>query len=151
MRRQEKAVLERSEIDAILRRATVVFISMCDHDRPYVVPMDFGYDGVCLYLHSAREGRKVEILRKNPRVCFAAAPDHEIVPGKTACAWTARYRSVVGEGVARFCESAEEKRRGLDALMSRYAKGPFDYPDAALARTAVIKVEIMELSGKQSA
>ena len=150
MRRSERAITVRAEMDAILNRAEVVYLAMGEGGAPYVVPMNFGYDGTALYLHSAVEGRKIDILRRQPRVSFVATTDYRSVSAETACGWTARYRSVMGEGVAHLLESPEEKAKGLDILMAKFGVKPSPYPVTTLARLAVIKVDIHELSGKQN-
>ena len=150
MRRSERAITGRAELDAILHGAEVVYLAMTEGGVPYVVPMNFGYDGAALYLHSALEGRKIDILRCQPQVSFAVTADYRSVPADTACGWTARYRSVMGNGTARFLESPEEKALGLDILMAKFGVEPSPYAAATLARLTVIKVDIRELSGKQN-
>ena len=150
MRRTEREITERQLIDDILRRATVVYLAMADDGSPYVLPLYFGYDGTALYLHSALEGRKIEILRRNPRVSFAVHVDDAVIPGEVGCAWSARYRSVLGEGEVRFLEAPEERQYALDTLLGKFAEGPFTYHADVLARTAVLRVEIQRLSGKQA-
>jgi nitroimidazol reductase NimA-like FMN-containing flavoprotein (pyridoxamine 5'-phosphate oxidase superfamily) len=112
--------------------------------------LNFGYDGECLYFHSAREGRKMEVLRTNPNVCFEVDVDHELVPTDSACDWTARFRSVIGFGKARPVEDLEEKRRALDLLLGHYSDGDYEYTREALANVAVIRIAIEEITGKQS-
>jgi len=114
------------------------------------VPMNFGYDGSALYLHSATEGRKMSVLKRQPQVSFAVTADYAAIPAETSCGWSARYRCVMGEGVARLLESDEDKARGLDIIMVKFGVKPSSYPPATLARLVVIKVEICELSGKQA-
>ena len=150
MRRTERAIVDRKDLDAILYGAEVLYLAMSDGGVPYVVPMNFGYDGTALYLHSAVAGCKIDILKRQARVSFAVTADYEAIPAETSCGWTARYRSVMGEGTARFLESPEEKTQGLDILMAKFGVKPSVYPAATLARVVVIKVEIRELSGKQA-
>jgi len=59
-----------------------------------------------------------------------------------------RYRSVIGFGSAAFVEAPEDKRNSLDLIMRHYHQEPFAYPEATLKRTAIIKVEIEEMTGK---
>ena len=150
MRRTEREIKERREIDAILQRATVVYLGLNDDGMAYVVPMNFGYDGKSLYLHSAMEGRKIAVLKRHPAVSFVVAVDNAVVPGELGCKWSARYRSVMGEGDARFLTNREEKTRALDTVLGKFATGPFQYAPEVLARTAVIQVEIRSISGKQA-
>ena len=70
MRRQEREISDRAAIDAIIRACQVCRLGMVDGDLPYIVPMSFGYDGRALYFHCATQGRKLDVLRRRPRVCF---------------------------------------------------------------------------------
>jgi len=149
MRRSEREITNREEIDDILRRAPVVHVAMVDNGEPYVVPMHFGYDGKCLYLHSAPEGRKIDVLRRNPRVSFETFVDFEYVPATEACGWSTRYRSVIGAGAASFITAREEKIKALDTLMSKVTTGPFVYTEKGMAAVTIIKVTIETISGKK--
>ena len=150
MRRAEREIKDRKTIDEILRQATVCRLGLCEGGKPYVVPVNFGYDGDCLYFHSAPEGRKMEIMKSNPNVCFEVDVDHEIVPTDTACDWTARFRSVIGFGKAWPVEDPEEKRRALDVILGHYSDGPYEYVTDSLDKVAVIRVQIENITGKQS-
>ena len=70
MRKVEREIRDQAEILAIMNEALVCRLGFSDEGTPYVVPMNFGLGENCLYLHCAREGRKLDILRKNDRVCF---------------------------------------------------------------------------------
>ena len=75
MRRSDKEITERSEMDEILGRASICHLGLNDGGECYVVPVNYGYDGGCLYVHSAREGRKIDILRADKRVSFTVYAD----------------------------------------------------------------------------
>ena len=150
MRRSEREITDRAAIDAILARAQVLTLAMVDDDRPYVVPLHFGYDGTALYLHAALEGRKMAVLRRHPRVSFAVYVDDEVIPGEVGCAWSARYRSVLGDGTVCWLTTHDARMHALDTLLGKYAAGPFSYREDVLARTAVLRVDIDRISGKQA-
>ena len=150
MRRTEREIKSRAEIDAILKRAPVVRLAMVDGGEPYVVPLNFGYDGASLVCHSAVAGRKIEVLRRNPRVCFEVTVDETVVTGSIGCKSSAEYRCVIGYGTVRFIEGREEKIRALDTLMGKFAPGPFSYADEQLAKTTVFAVDIESVSGKKA-
>lgn len=152
MRRTEREITDRAELEAVLARATVVHLAMADQGRPYLVPLNFGYADGCLYLHGAREGRKMAILRRSPRVCFNVVTDDVIVPGSpsSACGFSTRYRSVTGEGRVEFIEDDASKREALDILMGHYSPGPFVYDPSVLARTCVFRVVIETMTGKKA-
>ena len=123
---------------------------MTDGDQPYVVPLSFGFGDRALYFHSTSQGRKVEILKRNPRVCFEFDIDLSIKKSGSPCRWGMNYRSVIGRGTARFLEDPAEKRYGLGAILAHYSSEPFEIPDSEIDRVVVIKVAIEEMTGKQS-
>ena len=150
MRRAEREIKGRTAIEEILARATGCRVGLCQDGIPYVGPLSFGYAHDCLYFHSAPEGRKIEIIRQNPNVCFEVDVDEEFVAADVACDWTVRYRSVIGFGKARLVEDVEEKRRALDVILSHYSDGVYEYPKGGLDEVAVVKVKLESLTGKQS-
>lgn len=150
MRRGEKEITNRAEIDAIIRGAQVCRLAMSDGDQPYVVPLNFGYDGSALYFHCALEGRKIDVLRRNARVCVEFDEPEELVRGEEACQWGMRYRSVIVFGTAYLLEDITARRDALRILMAQYTDRSFSFPDQMVERTAVIKVAIELVTGKQS-
>jgi len=151
MRRTEKEISERSALEAVIAAAQVCRVAMCDEDRPYVVPMCFGYAEGTFYLHCALEGRKIDVLRRNANVCLEMEDAVAAKPGKTACDWGMDYRSVLAFGRAETVDDPAERRRALDLIMARYAPaGAYDYPDGMLRRTLVLKVRAEQMTGKRS-
>jgi len=153
MRRPEKEIKDRAQIEAILHRAQVCRIAMCQDDIPYIVPMSFGYRDNCLYFHSASVGKKIGILRRNNRVCFELDVDQEHVDSLIPSECTTRYRSVIGFGRAAFVTDPAEKKRALDLLMQHYAdpqSQTYEYSEKPFSKVTIIKVEIESMTGKQS-
>lgn len=150
MRRQDQEITCRHALDELLRQATVLHLALHDEGRPYVLPLNYGYDGRCLYLHCAPEGRKIDLLRRCPEVAFAVVISQELQPGDTPCAWGLRYQSILGEAQAHFVEAPEEKTYGLDVLMRQHGGEGGDYTPESLQATLVIRLEITSLTGKQS-
>jgi len=152
MRRKEKEITDKSEMESIISSATVCRLAMVDDGLPYLVPICFGYRDSTLYFHSALKGRKIDILKNNNRVCFEVDIDSEIVKGEKACDWGMRFRSVIGFGTASFVTDPDEKRQALDVIMSHYSEpgDTFRYADAKLKTTAIIKVDVEQMTGKQA-
>jgi nitroimidazol reductase NimA-like FMN-containing flavoprotein (pyridoxamine 5'-phosphate oxidase superfamily) len=150
MRKADREIKDATAVRAIMEEALVCRIGLSDDGAPYVVPMNFGLGENCIYLHCATEGRKLDILRKNDKVCFEMDLLREIKQGPESCGWGARYESVIGFGRAVIVEAPAEKRAALDRIMGHYdAEGPFSYPDDTLARTAVIRIDIESVAGKR--
>ena len=123
---------------------------MVDDGKPYVLPLNYGYLDRALYFHSASEGRKIDILRKNSQVCFSIVADHQLVEGVKACSWSASYRSVIGTGTASILTEPAEKDKGLKILMAQYSDRDYEFTGSDLERVVVIRVDIASLSGKGS-
>lgn len=150
MRRADREIKDATEVRAIMEEALVCRIGLSDNGMPYVVPMNYGLGTNCLYLHCAAEGRKLDILRRNGRICFEMDLLRQIKPGAEPCGWGALYESVIGFGRAVILELPAEKRAALDRIMEHCgAKGPFSYPDETLARTAVIRINIESVTAKR--
>jgi uncharacterized protein len=150
MRKKEKEITDPAAIESIIQRSMVCRLAMAEDNRPYVVPLCFGYRGRTLYFHCAREGKKTDILRKNNQVCVEFDIDQELVTTEEACKFDMKYRSVIAFGKAYLVEKPEERRTGLEAIMQHYAGKPFSYPDETVGKTMVIRVEVESLTGKKA-
>ena len=150
MRKKEKQINDIAAIADVLSRAKVCRLGLCEGDRPYVVPLCFGYEDNALYLHSAGQGKKLDILRKNNNVCFEVDIDCQITEADKSCDWGMKFKSVIGFGKATFIEDAEQKCKALDVIMQQYSEKSFDYTEEAIKNTTIIKIEIETMTGKQS-
>jgi len=150
LRRSKDEIKERAEIDAIIRKSRVCRLGLCDGEEPYIVPLCFGYDGKALYFHSATEGRKIDVIRKNNRVCVEFDIPGEMKESEQGCVWGITYRSVIGFGAAEIVDDGEAKREALAILMAQYSDKNYTFPDDLVTKTAVIKVIIARITGKQA-
>lgn len=150
MRRSDKEITDKSLIESIIGRSTVCRIAMVDDGEPYLVPVSFGYENDTIYIHGARDGRKMTILSKNPSVCFECETDVRLVSDGPACRWGMAYRSVIGFGTASFIHDREEKRRALAIIMRQYSDESHVYQDSEIDATAVIGISVTRMTGKQS-
>lgn len=150
MRRKDKEVTDPSKIEEFIRKASVLRIALFDDPFPYLVPVNFGYRGQSFWFHSALEGKKIDLLRRNDRVCFQTEAECGLIEADTPCKWSSRYASVIGYGRARLIENMEEKLKGLEAVFRQYSDAPFEVPESSLERIAVIKIEVESMTGKVS-
>lgn len=151
MRRKEREITDIAAIEDIIRAGSVLFLGLCDCGEPYVVPMSYGYAGGTLYMHCACEGRKLDVVRANARACATIVPDHSLVSGSRACAFSMNYRSAMVFGSVREVSDPEEKRRGMEIVM-RHAAGPdapVDFGPDGLNRVAVLALAAERMTGKQ--
>ena len=149
MRRKEREITNREEMEKILLESKICRLAMVDGDKPYMVPMNFGYRNGYLYLHSAMEGRKIDLIRKNPNVCFEVDQLIRFKKASVACDWGAEYKSVIGSGRAQFLNSSEEKIQALKVIMSQYSSREFEFSPDMLDKTLVIKVGVDQMTGKK--
>lgn len=151
MRRNDKAITDPGLLDEILNKAIICRLALCDDGVPYIVPLNFGYSDGYLHFHSATEGRKLEILKKSPRICFEIETDTEPDPGGTPCAWSMRYRTIIGYGVAEFVDDPGEKLASLNQIVKKFlGKDGFRFTVESMAKIVVFRVKITEMTGKQS-
>lgn len=137
------------EIEGIIKRAPVCRLGLVDNDEPYVVPVCFGYERGVLYFHGNLKGRKVELLKKNNKVCIEMDIDVQLVKDEDPCSWAMKYKSVMGMGRAIILEDDEEKSRVLSIIMRNYTEGEFSFPKSMLDSTLVVRINIDSLSGKK--
>ena len=152
MRRKEKEITNQPEIEAIIQKAEVCRLGLAVDNMPYIVPVFFGYENNCLYVHCAKEGRKLDMIRQNNTVCFEMTVDTKISENdKSACQWSSAYRSVIGYGSASILEDFDQKKHALAAIMRHYSnKTSFDYKKKAVEEVGIIKIVVDHMSGKQS-
>ena len=143
MRRKEKEITDDAEIESIIKNSLVCRLAMVDD-------LCFGFKEGVLYFHSAKEGKKIEILKQNNSVCFEFDIGTEVKTGKTACDWGLKYRSVIGFGKADIIEDHEEKRSVLEIITAQYADKAYKLTDGAVRETLVIKVAVSSMTGKQA-
>ena len=111
MTKRERQVTDEKQILHILDTAKVLHLGLAVNDEPYVVPMNYGYtmeDGkLVLYLHSAVRGKKLDMIRANPRVFFELDCDLAPFEGQKPCQYGLVYSSVMGRGTASILEDVE--------------------------------------------
>lgn len=151
--KRELEVTDIAEIKEILDKSMIVHVGMVDGDEPYVVPMNYGYtleDGeLCIYLHGATVGRKIDIIRKNPKVFFEMECDVTPFEGKVACQYGTTYASVMGLGKAEVLETPEEKIDGLVKFMKTQTGKDFAFDEKMVSIVSVIKITATDFTAKK--
>ena len=151
--RREREVTDPVRIREILDKSMVAHIGMVDGDEPYVVPMNYGYtmeDGkLTVYLHGALWGRKLDIIRVNPKVFFTLECDVVPFDGDIACRYGTTYASVMGRGIATIVEDVEEKKKGLSVLMKTQTGKDFTFEDKMVSIVSVIRIDVAEYTAKE--
>ncbi len=156
LRREDRAITDPAEIDRILSAARFATIALADAGEPYVVTLSCGYDAVQgrLCFHVAPEGRKLDIIQRNPRACVTVVEDLGYKLGE--CAHP--FRSVVMEGRMRLVSAPDEMRETMRVLIGQleapedaaevYSRNNLD-DDGALVRFRMLVFEIENMTGKE--
>jgi nitroimidazol reductase NimA-like FMN-containing flavoprotein (pyridoxamine 5'-phosphate oxidase superfamily) len=143
--RREREVTDPAQILDILNRSKIVHIAMVDGDEPYMVPMNYGStmeDGkLTLYLHGAKKGRKLDVMRANPKVFFSMECDVQPFPGAVACKYGTAYSCVMGAGIAHILEEPAEKQIALTRFMKTQTGLDFDFDEKMASIVSAIRID----------
>jgi nitroimidazol reductase NimA-like FMN-containing flavoprotein (pyridoxamine 5'-phosphate oxidase superfamily) len=155
VRRKDREITGTGEILAIIEQCKICRLGLSDNGQAYIVPLNFGYvfadKALTLFFHSAREGRKIDILHKNNRACFEMDIGHGLMEADTACGHSFAFDSVIGFGAIGFINSADEKIRALNILMKHQTGKDIQhsYSEAHLNAVCVYQMNVETFTGKR--
>ena len=151
MRKKNQEITDKKILEEILSEAKICRIAMSDNDKPYLLPFNYGYRDNSIYIHSAPEGKKIDLLKKNNYVCFETEQKAVIVKHDQACKWATVYRSVVGYGNIEIITDFNEKQKGLEIIMTHNG-APYNisFEKKQVDTIVILKLVIEQISGKQS-
>ena len=156
MRRKDREVTNISEIEEILLLCKTCHLAMVDAGgMPYVVPLSYGYrilDGnsLELYFHSALEGRKLDILRNNNKVCFEMTYEGKPMYADIPCNSGFYYfASVIGYGDAVFIDDAAKKCEALSIMFKHQSGRDASFTSNQAESVCVFKVVSSSFTGKR--
>lgn len=141
----------KEEIERIIKSCEACNVAMIDLDgKPYIVPMNFGFNDNYIFLHSSPNGKKIDSLKKNNSVCVSFSTDHLLrwQSEKVACSYSMKYKSVLAFGKVEFVEGKEEKIEALNQIMKQYTDKEYTYSDPAVKDVMVFKVNIEKLEAR---
>ncbi len=153
MRKSKKEILDKAVIIELLNTCHTGRLGTVGKDGyPMVKPLNFAYHEGKLYFHSAKEGEKIDDIKRDSRVCFEVDLPIAYVSAKNQpCEAEYLYQSVIIKGKAHIIEDREEKLFALRCLMEKYQPGD-DYggfPEEKLAITGIVRIDIEEMTGKE--
>jgi hypothetical protein len=155
MRRRDREITDIEEIKRIIKQALFCHVAMCRGSNPYLVAMNFGFDEQYIYLHSAPEGMKIDILRENPAVCIEIVQNIQFVHSLNVCQSSMRYNSALIFGKVEFIQEEKEKKKALNFIIRQYNQNigeeRLKFSENVLDKVTVLKVKIEKISGKRSA
>ena len=154
MRRKDREITDIIKINEIMKRCTCCRIGFNDNGSVYIVPLNFGYEKMdssfVFYFHSAHEGRKIDLIHKNSNVGFEMDTNYKLNEGDIACRFSARFQSVIGNGVVEIVDDAAEKIKGLNLIME-HNTGRCDwyFDEKMLNAVTVFKLQVTSMSCKE--
>lgn len=143
---------DKPEMEAIISQCEICHVGVIDEKgRPYVIPMNFGYQNNTIYFHSAPQGHIIDILNANNKVCVTFTGKHELVyqHPEVACSYRMKAKSVIVRGHIEFVNEFDEKVKVLNIIMNHYSAREFKYSDPAVRNVKIWKVEIDNISAKE--
>jgi len=152
MTKRERQITDEAQITAILDAGKVLHLGLAVDNEPYVVPMNYGYTRengkLVMYLHSAVRGKKLDMIRANPRVFFEI--DCDLVPfeSELPCQYGLSYSSVMGKGIAHIVDDVEEKKKAMSILMKTQTNKDFTFEDRLVSVVAVIRIDVESYTAK---
>lgn len=151
MRRKDRLVSE-EQARTIMEQAEYAIVMTADAaGQPYGVAVSHVMEGDIVYFHCALVGRKLENIQMNPKVCVSCVSNTQVDQE----AYTHRYESAIGEGIATIVEEREEKLHALRLISQKYAPDSFkdsdDYILPKMDKTGIVRIDLETLSGKVNA
>ncbi len=142
---------DRDQIEAFIKDCKVCYVAVATGDVPYVLPMNFAYDGDSIILHSAQNGRMWDILKANPRACINWSKGEGLAwqNERVGCSYRMISTSAIVEGQVEFIDDYAEKERCLHVLMAQYSDLKFKFNEPAINNVGVMKVHIENITAKE--
>lgn len=151
MQRTEQEITSRSHINLIIQKSTICRLAFCQNNRPYLVPLSFGYDGEKIYFHTSQEGMKIDYLRQNNQVCFELEYEVKILENaQKACGWSVSFFSVIGFGKVSEIFIDDEKVNALNHIMRHYSNRTWRFEKKSIDSCRLWMIEIISMTGKKS-
>ena len=153
MRRNDREITDEKEIELFISKEKILRVGFCDNGEVYIVPVNYGYitenGKYTFYFHGARAGRKYELSRETADVGFEIDGCYELITAEDACGHSARFQSVIGNGVISLIEDTSEKKKALDCIMKQVSgRSRWEYSGDILNKTALFRLEVRSMTCK---
>jgi len=155
MRRKDREITDINEKLTVIQKCKVCRIGLSDDNIPYIIPLNFGYvfenEILTLFFHSAPEGKKLDIIKKNNNACFEIDCDSELIEGEEACNYGYAYKSIIGSGKIIIIENPDEKIYALNVLMKHQTEKDitYEFTNEQIKNVCVYKMIVSNFTGKR--
>ncbi len=153
MRRKDREITDEAKIDEVISRCHCCRLGFNDSGEVYIVPLNFGFvkrdRKRFLYFHSAREGRKIDLVSEGCEVGFEMDCGYQLHPGEVPCDCYAEFSSVIGTGNVEIITDQDEKILGLQSLMKQATgRENCEFRPETLNAVCVFRLEVNKISCK---
>lgn len=153
MRRKDREITDISKIENILKNARYLHLGLFDDGYPYVVPLHYGYvmenEKITFYVHSAKEGHKLDCIRKNPKVFAQIDCAEKLIAADIPCKYSAEYMSVMCRGTATILQDAKEKCEAIHIIMKTQTGKDYKISEEMVENVCAIRIQISSYSAKE--
>ena len=140
----------REEMEQILQQQTLGYLGLTADSLPYVVPLNYAYAHGKIFFHCAHTGKKLDLLRANPQVCFTVARQAgQVIRHPQGAVCHGENDSVICYGTARVIEDLEERRQALNFFNQCMQPGAPEITREAAAGCSAVEITISEMTGRQ--
>lgn len=113
--------LEQSEIDLILKEEDTGYLCLSLNDVPYGVPVSYAFIDDKIIVHGALKGKKLDIMRSNPNVCFIVSRNlDKMKPHLPDEKCNYKFESVLCFGKAEIIDDVSERFNYLDQFKTYF-------------------------------
>ena len=149
---RNREIVKDSEKEEIIHEADVCYVGMTDGDQPYVLPFNFAYRDQTLYLHSDNVGYKLDLWKKNPKVCVNFNTGNELFyrNKEVGCSWGMKYKSVNLIGEIDYVEDYDEKYQVMKDFMLKYAGEDYEFSEPSIKNVKIMKIKVISMTGKKT-
>ena len=152
MTKREFKITDEAQIRGILDTAKVLRLGLAVDNEPHIIPLNYGYSmeegKLTFYMHSAVKGNKLELMEKNPNVCFELDCDYRPFEGVLPCQYGLGYSAVSGRGRAVIVEDVGEKMEAMSVLMKTQTGKDFEFNEKLVSIVTVIRIDVAEYTAK---
>ncbi|MDD5796226.1 MAG: pyridoxamine 5'-phosphate oxidase family protein [Oscillospiraceae bacterium] len=152
MRRKDRGITNKDDIITIIKKCKVLHLAVNTDDGLYIVPVNFGFsienEKFIFYIHSAKQGKKINAIKKYPNVCVEADCSHKLVTGRCACEYSYMYESFIAQGTGEIVDSHTEKAKALQTIMKHQTGKDFEFGKTQTDTVSIIKITVNSITAK---
>lgn len=150
MRRVSQQLTDEEALSILQNGTSGVLALSGDGGYPYAVPLSYACDGQSIYFHCAKEGHKLDAIRRCPKASFCVIAQDDVVPED----YTTRYRSAIAFGTVRMIEDEKEMRDAAEKIALKYAPNDTiqhraQFIERTWPRLCLLAMRIDHLTGKE--